>query len=76
MLLSASLAVFAQQQSDQQVSAKGEDKPAEEVTQEDVAQTGEDQPLEESGGTGSSDKDFKPSEEISEDYPVPLPSDI
>jgi hypothetical protein len=76
ILLSVSLAVFAQQQSDQEVSAEREDKPAEAVTPKDATQPADDQPLEESGETGSSDKDFKPSEEISEDYPVPLPSDI
>ena len=36
-------------------------------TQEPTAETTEE---------SASDSDFKPSEEISEDFPVPLPSDI
>lgn len=45
---------------------KTNDQPAT-STQEPVAETSEET---------ASDSDFKPSEEISEDFPVPLPSDI
>lgn len=36
----------------------------------------EEEPMEVPEESDPDDEDFKPSEEISEDYPVPLPSDI
>ena len=39
-------------------------------------QTAPDAKTQEQQETQPEDRDFKPSEEISEDFPVPLPSDI
>lgn len=33
-------------------------------------------PLQENNGPENEESDFKPEQEISEDYPIPLPSDI
>lgn len=41
-----------------------------------VEHQGENEETDEAGDYQPSDEDFKPAEEISEDYPVPLPSDI
>jgi len=72
ILLCISLAVFAQQQPGQdEVSGENQSQATDSAGQEE-----EDQPPEESEDTEPGDRDFKPSEEISEDYPVPLPSDI
>jgi len=71
LLMSVSMAVLAQQQQDQEASVENENIPP-----ASAEQPVENTPPEESGDTDSSDKDFKPSEEIPEDYPVPLPSDI
>tara|TARA_B100001248_G_C27254869_1_gene395571 strand:- start:1 stop:216 length:216 start_codon:yes stop_codon:yes gene_type:complete len=35
-----------------------------------------EQPLQENNDPASEESDFKPEQEISEDYPIPLPSDI
>jgi len=70
VLLCISLAAIAQQP-DQEAPAKNEDQAT-----VPSGQPEEDQSPDESEQTEPSDKDFRPSEEISEDYPVPLPSDI
>ena len=87
ILLLVSAAVLAQQQADQKLPEENKQADQElseenknetsgisagtetEVDSEPVGESGESEP-------GDKDKDFKPSEEISEDYPVPLPSDI
>ena len=71
ILLSVTVSVMAQQPADQEVAAETENEPS-----GNTEQPVENEPLEESAETDYSDEDFKPSEEISEDYPVPLPSDI
>ena len=42
----------------------------------DTVSNGENDVLDASGEAQPDDSDFKPDDEISEDYPVPLPSDI
>ena len=74
LLMSFSGPVMAQQ-------AAGEDEPTEPDTEQsiEVVQIDEDESVQdedESEIEEPSDIDFKPDEEISEDYPVPLPSDI
>ena len=53
---------------------------AEDAIEQEVSQTKPDQASKNQQSATDSDKkpagDFKPSEEISEDFPVPLPSDI
>lgn len=71
MSVCLSLAVSAQQQADQETPAANDNEPS-----ASTEQPVESKPPEESGETDARDEDFKPSEEISEDYPVPLPSDI
>ena len=71
LLIVMSMAVFAQPQIED--DAETVDKT------EQPAATGEnntDEPQEPSDETETSDPDFKPTEEISEDFPVLLPSDI
>ncbi len=49
------------------------------IQSEPIAENGqdnEDGPFQVSGESDPDDSDFDPDEEISEDYPVPLPSDI
>jgi hypothetical protein len=65
-LLFLSPLVLAQESTDPQPIT--DDKPAT-STREPTAETTEK-------SASDSDSDFKPSEEISEDFPVPLPSDI
>ena len=72
ILLSIFMAVLAQAQVDESESPDNEIEQAGDVEQ----QVDDELPEEESEDTEPSDTDFKPSEEISEDYPVPLPSDI
>jgi hypothetical protein len=67
-LLFLSPLVLAQESTDPQPIT--DDKPAT-STREPTAET-----TEKSASDSDSDSDFKPSEEISEDFPVPLPSDI
>ena len=47
-----------------------------EPTTNDQPATSTQEPVAETSEETASDSDFKPSEEISEDFPVPLPSDI
>ena len=71
LLLVMSMAVFAQPQIEDDVETVDQT--------EQPAATGEnntDEPQESSDETEISDPDFKPTEEISEDFPVLLPSDI
>ena len=71
LLFVMSMAVFAQPQIED--DAETVDKT------EQPAATGENntgEPQESSDDTETSDPDFKPTEEISEDFPVLLPSDI
>jgi len=79
--LCLSVAVTAQQQTDQEASAASSDGPpgsAEQAVESNPPEEpgDEDTSDENTSDENTSDKDFKPSEEISEDYPVPLPSDI
>jgi len=76
ILLLFSVAVLAQQTADSETSTENENETSGSTEQPADSQSADNQPAEESGGPDTSDKDFKPSEEISEDYPVPLPSDI
>lgn len=71
ILLTVSVAVFAQQQTDDGDESGNEiEQPA------DVDEDGENEPRDEPDLPVPSDSDFKPGEEISEDFPVPLPSDM
>ena len=71
LLLVISMTVFAQPQTDDDAeTADKTDQPAA------TSETSSDEPQESSDETETSDPDFKPTEEISEDFPVLLPSDI
>lgn len=74
--LCLSVAVTAQQQTDQEASAASSDGPSGSAEQAVESNPPEEPGDEDTSDENTSDKDFKPSEEISEDYPVPLPSDI
>ena len=102
LLVTVSVAVFAQRQTDNSDEAKTQtEQPADagqssegalleasgetgtgDATEHqpeqpaNASQDNENEPLEASSETGPDDIDFKPSDEISEDFPVPLPSDI
>jgi hypothetical protein len=71
LLLVISMAVFAQPQTDD--DAEKVDKTEQQAT---TGEKSTDEPQESSDETETSDPDFKPTEEISEDFPVLLPSDI
>jgi hypothetical protein len=70
LMLLMPLIVMAQQPSKSEVTKSREIQPAE------TQQTPEPSETEKTSGTQPRDGDFKPDEEISEDFPVPLPSDI
>ncbi len=70
-LLVVSLSVFAQQQSERAEEPKTQTERTTN-TEPDNADEGADESSEAKPG----DTDFKPKEEISEDFPVSLPSDI
>ena len=70
-LLVVSLTVFAQQQSD-----RAEDPKTQADQTVDAEPENKNEASEEPSGAGPRDSDFKPKEEISEDFPVSLPSDI
>ena len=53
-------------------SNRSENMPVSKDGENEIVKDEED----EAGDSGPSDEDFNPDEEISEDYPVPLPSDI
>ena len=72
VLLCLSGAVAAQQETDPEASVANNDEPSGSAEQAVQSKPPEDSGEEED----TSDEDFTPSEEISEDYPVPLPSDI
>ena len=82
MLLCAWAAALAQTPPDETAAAEPEpagEQPAE--TGEQPAETGDPGTEEElteaeKAARAMADEDFKPGDEISEDYPVPLPSDI
>jgi Ni/Co efflux regulator RcnB len=80
LLLAMSAGIYAQQQdADEDQAASAAEQAAGDVPA-DRAEVPEDQEEPEQAGEADTDvpdeQDFNPEEEISEDYPVPLPSDI
>ncbi len=71
LLLVVSLSVFAQQQSD-----RTEDPKTQTERTTDTEPDNTEEVADESLEASPRDRDFKPKEEISEDFPVSLPSDI
>jgi hypothetical protein len=72
ILLSFSMVAFAQQAADETEVSTTESESSSEIAQQTEDELNQEEPDE----AGPSDSDFKPDEEISEDYPIPLPSDI
>ena len=80
LLLAVSLGVYAQQQAGDTGTAAAETEQVPESTTEAEAAVSADEaeatPEPETETEEPSEDDFSPEEEISEDFPVPLPSDI
>ena len=74
MLLVIPMAVIAQTQTGEDVETT--DQPRQQTAVEDNDTDKSEKSQESPGEAETSDSDFKPTEEISEDFPVLLPSDI
>ena len=72
LLLTFSLAAMAQQAEEESTAVETQNEQGAEVQTDEEAESAS----EDDEQSAPSDVDFKPDEEISEDYPVPLPSDI
>ncbi len=80
LLLAVSLGVYAQQQAgDPDAGAAETEQPAEAIAEAEAAVPEEEaEAIEDPEAEAEEplEDDFSPEEEISEDFPVPLPSDI